>query len=235
MNKETFIENYRTAFGNYELPIVFWYSKEPAVQCRKSKGCYLKDLDECRQGGLLSYGLDDISCPGGKVYAGFSEEPPFLSGFVSGKEKFKSRPELVTRFIDELNLPNLSTKYLNFAPLSYIEDLKMVEGLVFFATPDVLSGLVYWAQFDSNNNDAVSVPFGSGCSSLLSQTLVENSLGGKRTFIGLFDPAARSHFNENILTFAIPMSRFEELYHTFDQCCLQGTHAWQKIKDRIDG
>lgn len=29
------------------------------------------------------------------------------------------------------------------------------------------------------------------------------------------------------------MSRFKEMYHTFEKSCLKGTHAWNKVKERI--
>lgn len=64
MNKNQFIENFRNAFGNYELPIVFWYSEQPMVELNKTKGCFIKDLKLAREGGTISLNLDTISCPG---------------------------------------------------------------------------------------------------------------------------------------------------------------------------
>ena len=68
-----------------------------------------------------------------------------------------------------------------------------MEGILFFATPDMLSGLATWAFFDNNADDAVSCIFGSGCSSVVAQAVKENRTGGRRTFIGLLDPSVRPY------------------------------------------
>ncbi len=234
MKKEHFIENYRNAFGNYELPIAFWYSDEPVVEPVKTRGCYIGNLKTARDGGVVSLNVETISCPGGKTYAGFIPPPPFISGFVSGKERYKETPDLVNEFISELNIPDKSGKYLNFASIAAIDSFDFIEGLIFFAIPDVLSGLVSWAMFDTNKADAVATLFGSGCSSIISQTVVENKNNGHRTFLGMFDPSARPEVEENILTLTIPLSRFKTMYHTINSSCLQGTHGWKKVKQRIE-
>jgi len=234
MNKEIFIENYRTAFGDYELPVAFWYSDEPDGVNEKTKGCFIKDLKPAREGQLMTFSLDTISCAGGKVYTGFTDLPAFIPEFVSTKERYKETPEMVTEFVKDLKMPDKSVKYLNFVSIDQVDNFDQLEGIIFFATPDVLAGLVSWTLFDTNSPDAVSVPFGSGCSSMISQTVVENQNNGHRTFLGMFDPSVRPHLEPNILSFAIPMSRFKTMYHTISQSCLKGTHGWLKVKNRIE-
>lgn len=234
MNTEVFVESFKNAFGNVELPIVFWYSDEPVVAPEKTRRCYIGRLKTARDGGVVSFSAETILCPGGKVYAGFTKAPPFIPGFVSGKERYKETPEMVSSFIENLNMPNKSGKFINFASINRIENFDGMEGLIFFATPDVLSGLVSWVLFDTEKADAVSVPFGSGCSSMVAESLVENQKNGHRTFLGLFDPSARPSVEPNILSLAIPMSRFKYLYKTFSESCLQGTHGWSKVRERIN-
>ncbi len=234
MNKEHFIENYRIAFGDYELPVAFWYSDESTGVSEKTKGCFIKDLKPAREGQLMSFNLDTISCGGGKVYTGFMELPSYIPEFVSTKECYKKTPGMVTQFVNDLKIPDKSGKFLNFVSIDKVENFENLEGLIFFATPDVLSGLVSWTQFDTNAPDAVSVPFGSGCSSMVAQTVVENQNNGSRTFLGMFDPSVRPHLESNILSFAIPMSRFKIMYHTLSLSCLKGTHGWLKVKNRIE-
>ena len=76
-------------------------------------------------------------------------------------------------------------------------------------------------------------PFGSGCCSVITQTIIENRKQGKRTFLGFFDPSVRPYFEADLLSFTIPMSRFKEMYHTMRESCLFDTHAWGKIRERI--
>lgn len=38
----------------------------------------------------------------------------------------------------------------------------------------------------------------------------------------------------DILSFMIPLSRFREMYDTMRSCCLFDTHAWEKVKARME-
>lgn len=106
MNKDRFIENFRNAFGNQELPIVFWYSQQPIAEATKTRGCFIKDLKVAREGGTICLNNDTISCGGGKTYTGFIPAPPNIPNFVSLKERYKETPQLVTDFIENLNMPS---------------------------------------------------------------------------------------------------------------------------------
>ena len=234
MDIQHFIDNYKEAFGdNTELPIAFWYSDTAIAQTEKVNGCFFKAFSKVRQGEGISLGLETITCGGGKFYTGFTEMPDRIPNFVSLKEKYKKTPEMVLEFIEELQVPRAEKQYLNFTRIDNLENFDQVEGILFLATPDILSGLTTWSYFDNNAMDGVSSIFGSGCSAIVTQTILENRRNGRRTFIGLFDPSARPHFEENILSYAIPMSRFKEMYETMRDSCLFDTHAWGKIKERI--
>ena len=142
---------------------------------------------------------------------------------------------MVEEYINSMGLEKAKGNYLNFARVDKIDDFGDIEGLFFFATPDELAGLATWAFFDNNEADAVSAPFGSGCGTVVSMAVAENRRGGRRTFIGLFDPSVRKYIEADKLGFVIPMSRFREMYHTMPECCLFDTHAWGLIRDRING
>lgn len=235
MDTKIFIENFRKAFGEtVELPIAFWYSETPVNIIPKINGCLFKAMKEVRHGTIISLDADTIGCGGGKFYTGFTDMPERIPNFVSLKEKYKQTPELVTEFIEQLGVQRAVMNYLNFARIDQISDFENAEGLLFFATPDILSGLTTWAFFDNNSIDAVSTPFGSGCSVTITQTILENRQNGKRTFLGFFDPSVRPFFEPDILSFSIPISRFKEMYYTINECCLFDTHAWNKIKQRIN-
>ena len=45
MDIQTFIQNFREAFGkNAELPLVFWYSDEQKGETEKINGCFFKGM-----------------------------------------------------------------------------------------------------------------------------------------------------------------------------------------------
>jgi hypothetical protein len=107
-------------------------------------------------------------------------------------------------------------------------------GVLIFATPDILSGLVSWAYYDNASQDAVAVPWGSGCSATIRAVIRENELMGRQCFIGFFDPSVRPNVNKNELMFAIPKSRLEEMAEYIQDTCLFNGKAWQKVKERIN-
>lgn len=235
MEIKTFIENYREAFGdNAVLPLGFWYSDLPVSETPKINGCLFKCLKEVRNGDSVSLNAGNIGCGGGQFYTGFIDFPERIPNFVSVKEHYKQTPEMVADFVRELGVPRATKTYLNLARIDRIENFDGLEGLLFLATPDVLSGLTAWAFFDNNASDAVSAIFGSGCSSVITQAIVENRQDGRRTFLGFFDPSARPYVEPYELSFTIPMTRFKEMYHTMRQCCLFDTHAWGKVRNRIN-
>ena len=235
MNVDLFIQNYKEAFGEIvELPIVFGYSNSPLVETEKINGCFLKGLRLVREGFPISVNLNNIGCMGGKFYTGFVDMPEQIPQFVSLKEKYKKTPDMVIGFINNLNVYRTKFSYLNFTRIDQIDTFEGWEGIFFLANPDMLSGLASWAYFDNNSDETVTSIFGSGCSSIITQAVNENRKNGRRTFIGLLDPSARPYFEEDILSFMIPMSRFKEMCDTMRQSCLFDTHAWGKVRSRIN-
>ncbi len=236
MTVANFIENYREAFGQgIELPIAFWYSDDPGHRIEKVHGCFFKCFPLVRQGVAVSLDAENIGCGGGKLYTGFAPMPEHVPGFVSTKERYMRTPEMVREFIGELDIQQQAEgRYLHFSRIDRLDSFEGVEGIVFLATPDVLSGLASWIYFDNPAMDAVSAPFGSGCSTMVTQVARENRIGGRRTFLGLFDPSARPFFERDLLSLGVPMSRFTEMLGTMRESCLFGTHAWGKVRARIE-
>ena len=67
MNIQSFIQNYREAFGTYaSLPISFYYSDTPLAETEKINGCFFKGLHSVREGNPISLNAEVIGCGGGK-------------------------------------------------------------------------------------------------------------------------------------------------------------------------
>ena len=76
MDIQTFIQNFREAFGEKaELPLVFWYSDTQEGTAEKINGCFFKGMKTAREGGIISLNAETIGCGGGKFYTGFTEMP----------------------------------------------------------------------------------------------------------------------------------------------------------------
>lgn len=235
MKIEEFTAAFREAFGQTApLPLVFWYSDAPLRAVPRTQGCFFKALGEAREGLAVSLNAENIGCGGGKFYTGFAPMPEFVPEFVSLKERYRQTPEMVSAFVRELDVRPATGAWLHFARIDTVETFDGLEGVLFFATTDMLSGLVTWAQFDNPAPDAVAAPFGSGCSSVVAEAVAENRRGGSRTFLGLFDPSVRPWVGEHELSLVIPMSRFGAMCGTMRASCLFGTHAWGKVRNRIN-
>ena len=235
MDIKEFLLNYRQAFGSKaSLPLLFGYSDKPIANTEKIGGCFFKGLQAARDGQPVSLSADVIGCGGGKLYTGFSDIPERVPGFVSLKEKYKKTPEMVVDYVNGLGMNRAEKPYLNFIRIDKAESFEGIEGIFFYATPDILAGLCGWAFFDINEPDAVVSRFGSGCSTVVSMTVVENARQGHRCFIGLLDPSVRPWVGKDELSFTIPFSRFTQMMETMKDCFLFDSHAWQKMKARLE-
>ncbi len=235
MEIKTFISRYREAFGETApLPLLFYYSDTMITRTEKIHGCFLKYLREASDGSPVCLNTENITCGGGKFYAGFTPMPDYVPTFVSQKEKYKESPELIQNYLEKFGPVPAPGKYLNFVRLDMAESLENMEGLLFIATPDVISGLCAWAFYDRNDPETVSLLFGSGCSSIVSNAVRENRQGGFRTFLGLTDPSARQWFDEDVMSFVIPSCRFQEMAETMGRCCFSDTAGWSRIRSRIN-
>lgn len=235
MDSQTFIGAYREAFGpEAPLPLVFYYSDSPAAETAKVPGCFLKYLHAALAGNPVSLNAENISCGGGKFYAGFADMPDYVPVFVSEKEKYKASAEKMLDYLAAEGPVRTDRRYLNFVRADQAENLDGMEGMLFIAKPDVISGLCAWAFYDLNDAETVSLVFGSGCSSIVANAARENRRGGFRCFVGLTDPSARQWFDEDVLSFVIPACRFEAMYATMSKCCLADTSGWERIRKRIN-
>lgn len=239
MDAKEFASAYGEAFGPAAgLPLLFWYSDGPVRAVPKVEGCFFKALAEAREGSAVSLNAANIGCGGGKFYTGFAPMPPFVPAFVSQKEHYKQTPEMVLEFIGRLGVPEASGAWLNFARIDTpqaAEAFGTADGALFFATPDILSGLVSWAVYDNNADDAVCVPFGSGCSAVVTQAVRENRRGGRSVFLALFDPFGASvgrRLGAGVRRADVAFAR--DVRHE-RASCLFGTHAWNKVRVRING
>jgi hypothetical protein len=50
----------------------------------------------------------------------------------------------------------------------------------------------------------------------------------------LLDPSVRPYVGTNELSFTIPMSRFKSMMETMKECFLFDSHAWKKVKARLE-
>ncbi|MDD1711631.1 MAG: DUF169 domain-containing protein [Methanoregulaceae archaeon] len=226
------------------LPITFEIGEDfgPVQQAPVPKGwkCFVCDLTKVRKGKSLVFDRTTLSCAGALFYLGYDAERSehfryFLSsgkpGVVEG-ERYKKSPELV----DELGtchvfLPVEGKKYL-FRRWDQLTGTDNPDVVIFFARPEVLSALFTLANFDRADPDGVVCPFGSGCSSIIHYPRREQQQAHPRAVLGMFDPSARPCVGVDILTFAVPMKRFETMIGDMEESFLV-TRTWEKVQRKI--
>lgn len=232
---QMFLQRYRDAFGDAApLPVAFGYSLSPAAEVRKIPRCMVGAIRKVCDGEPLALSAENVLCGGGSLYTAFAPMQERIPLFVSETEHYKQTPEQVREYIRNLNISLTEKPYLNFVRMDRLSTLDEVEGILFFATPDVLSGLCSWAFYDNNAHDAVCTRFASGCCSIVTFAVQENRKNGRSCFIGMLDPSARPLVPANELTFVIPIRRFHEMMQTMEHSSLF-RKACSIVKKRING
>lgn len=235
MTINEFLSLYKLAFGeDAPLPVAFGYSNTAVTDVKKIPRCMIGVIRKVCDGGALTLSADNVLCGGGRLYTAFAPMPDRVPAFVSREEHYKQTPDQVKDYIDRLDIHITAKPYLNFVRMDGLATLDDVEGIIFFATPDILSGLCSWAFYDNDADDAVSTKFASGCCSIVTFAAKENRDGGRRCFIGMLDPSARPLVPRNELTFTVPLCRFREMMGTMEQSALF-QKAYSVVRKRING
>ena len=235
MTPQQFTQKFREAFGqSVPLPIALWYGDVAVNPESRVPRCMIGAIRKVCDGEPLTLTAENVQCGGGGLYTAFRPMPERVPLFVSETEHYKQRPEQVRAYVESLGIEITDRPYLNFVRVDKLESWDGVEVVVFFATPDTLSGLCTWAFYDNDAEDAVVTKFASGCAAVVSFATVENRKGGRRCFLGMFDPSARPLVPKDELSFAGPMSRFSEMLRTMPHSALF-EHAFSVVRRRIDG
>jgi hypothetical protein len=103
---------------------------------------------------------------------------------------------------------------------------------IFFAPPDVLSGLFTLANFDEPQPNGVIAPFCAGCASIVDFPLKELKSSEPHAVLGMFDVSARPCVPSNVLTFAVPWTKYVRMVDNMKESFLI-TKSWNKVRARI--
>lgn len=243
--RDAFIAKWSRYFNGADLPIVFYYSNNSNdVQVHsKPSGhqCLIGVLNKARRGIPLCFEADSIGCGGGKRYLGYAKEirpafEYFLSCGIPGRmegERYKKTPQIVTALMEKLPRFEAPAKYIHFKRWDQLTREEDPAVVVFFAHPDLLSGLFTLAGFEEDHPEAVVAPFAAGCGSIVLYPYLESQNVRQRAVLGMFDVSARPYVGRNELSFAIPMEKFIRMVHDMDESFLI-TPSWAKVKSRLE-
>ena len=242
--RDKFLTIWKKYFNNAELPITFYYTDQDNRTKPDKPGflpsCIITAMASVRAGQTLSVDSESVKCFGGRRYLGFSKEIKpdfdyFLSCGIPGKtrgERYVKSPEMVRQITKNTPAFTAPGKFAVFKRWDKLETEDTPEVVIFFAIPDVLSGLFTLARFDETDRGAVQTPFGSGCASIIQYPYLEQASEHPKVVIGMFDPSARSFVPKDVLTLAAPMKKFIKMVDNMEESFLI-TGSWQKIQRRI--
>jgi uncharacterized protein (DUF169 family) len=241
--KERFLLSWKKYFGNAELPITFYYSDDDSgadqSEIPKGRRCLIAELAKVRKGRSIAFSADSLACAGAKQYLGYTDtvRPGFEYFLSCGNdqiegERYIRTPELVKELMKNQKKLPAGGRNIVFKRWDRLTENDDPEIVIFFARPDVLSGLFTLANFDQPDPNGTIVPFGSGCGSIVHYPLVESLQERQRAVIGMFDPSARPYVPEDVLTFSVPVKRFLRMVDYMDESFLI-TETWSAIKKRI--
>jgi uncharacterized protein (DUF169 family) len=236
---------FREALGLKESPLGIYYTNDEPEGVTPKEGihlCMIGLLQNARKKGKIVYfDKSHFGCPGGAYYMGFFETPRpnieyFLSCGIPGEmegERYIKTPERAREYFARMIPRRAPANYCVFKPIDQFQSGIMPEVVVFFAPPDILSGLFTLTNYALERTDAVFAPFGSGCGAILTHPLKEAIREQPRAILGMFDVSARPTVERDALTLAMPYSLFLKLLGNVPGSFL-GTESWKKVRRRIE-
>jgi uncharacterized protein (DUF169 family) len=242
--KKRFIKNWNKYFPGADLPIGFFYTdmknENSIPKPPQGHRCLICDLAKVRNGKTVCFDVHAIACSGGRRYLGFEEKlmpnfEYFLSYGIPGTlegERYKKSPELVKEYLKHQKPFKAPADYIVFKRWDCLEEGEKPQVIIFFASPDVLSGLFTLASFDEPEPYGVIAPFCAGCGSIIDIPYRETKSDRPRAVLGMFDVSARPYVPAGVLTFAIPWPKFVRMVDNMEESFLI-TKSWNKVRNRI--
>jgi uncharacterized protein (DUF169 family) len=237
-------KRFRETLGLEESPLGVYYTNdhpEGVTPKEGISGCMIGLLQNARKKGKIVYfDRGHFGCPGGAYYMGFFESPRpnieyFLSCGIPGEmegERYIKTPQLAREYFGKMKPRPAPAAYCVFKPIEQFQDEIKPEVVVFFASPDILSGLFTLTNYALEHTDAVYTPFGSGCGTILTHPLKEAEKEKPRAVLGMFDVSARPMVEKDVLTLSMPYSIFLRLLENVSGSFLE-TESWKKVLQRI--
>ena len=183
---------------------------------------------------------EHFGCLGGAFYLGFLKpQLQFIAHYVSSGipgvmegERYLESPEAVTEFFTTVDPRQAPARYCVFKPVSQFTADEEPEVVIFFARPEVISGLNQLATFVTNDFEAVTSPFGAGCTNIVTWPLKYLSEGKLKAVIGGWDPSDRKFLKPDEITFAMPYEMYRRMVTRWKESFLT-TKTWAMVKKKI--
>lgn len=181
-----------------------------------------------------------FGCLGGAFYLGFLKPQleaivHYVSSGIPGQmegEHYLESPRVVRDFFGKIDPRPAPAPFCIFKPISQFSGMEQPELVTFFSRPESVAGLNQLATFVTNDFEAVSSPFGAGCSNIVTWPLRYLARGQLKAVLGGWDPSDRKFLKPDEITFTVPMEMFTRMVQRWQESFLT-TKTWEGIKKKI--
>lgn len=196
-----------------------------------------------KKGGAAYISAEEYGCPGGVYYCSMIKPHlRFIEHYVSTGfegtpvegERYMPNPDAMREFMLRVNPREAPGKYCIFKPLSAFAEGEQPEFIIFFARPEVLTGLFTQAVFATGDMDCVVSPFGAGCTNMLGWPLYYQQKGHEKAVLGGFDPSARKFMKTDELTFTVSLSLYEKMLAALPESMFTHETDWKTVRKKVE-
>lgn len=203
--------------------------------------CVMGNIWRARKKRSIAWmSAEHFGCPGGAFYLGFIKpQTDMICAYVSSGipghmegEHYVSDPAACRQLfeaVDPLPAPGL---YCVFKPLDLLAAGEEAEVVIFFARPEVISGLHFLTAFVTNDLHGTTTPWGAGCSHIVTFPRQYAAQGENKAVIGGWDPSCRKFLKTDELSFAASLSLFKLMLERWQESFLT-TPTWELVKKKI--
>jgi uncharacterized protein (DUF169 family) len=199
---------------------------------RKEFKCMFQFIRDTRTTGTPTvFDRQNFGCPGARFYLGFVQKlPRFNHYFISTGFPGIYRGERLAPSADSAEIhakllegSKAKAKYLVFQRIDKLPPTVTPDLVIFFANPEIISALAALVRYVTDDMDAVTSPFTSGCGSIFCLPYRYSEQGTNKAALGIFDPAARSYLPIGEMTLSLPFKLFVRLLDTYRESFLNPT------------
>lgn len=203
--------------------------------------CVMGHIWRARKKRAVAYfSAEQFGCPGGAFWLGFNKpQAETIIRYVSTGipnwtegERYCDSPDALRRIFEFVDPRPAPKTYCVVKPISRFSGAEAPELVIFFARPEVLSGLHQLAAFVTNDPEVVASPWAAGCGSIAVWPLHYLARGQHRAVIGGWDPSARKFYKTDELSFTVPFGMFEQMLDRYQESFLT-TKTWATVQKKI--
>ena len=203
--------------------------------------CVLGIVWRARKAKTAAYfDSERFGCLGGAFYLGFMKpylnmHPYFISTGIPGVlegERYTDSVEAARDFFDSIDPVTAPAHYCVIKPIGQFSGEEKPLAVVFFARPEVISGLFTLVAFLNRDYESVRTPFGPGCSGLVTWPVKHLDKEKGIAIIGGFDPSCRKFLKTDEMTFAVPLKMYYDMLDRWEESFLN-QNEWKSIQKKI--